>query len=229
MPLIEYLLILLRRWYVVLLPSLVIGVFTIVTSFPQVIPSNRYQVVIRYGIGLPPEGASSGYSYDRQYVWTASEYANQALADALVTGKFADAVVKRATVLGNAITRDKYLGSVTRDYRGSILTVSVIGSTPEEAIAIAQGVSGELTENSGQYFQQLSKTSISPVQALDTPDPILVPPTTRTSLDLPMRLAFGLITGAGIAILMHFFDPLLRDRRDVNRMRVPILGEIPKG
>lgn len=227
MPIIDYLRILLRRWWLVLLPVLVIVIFTVVTSFPQVLPRSRYQVVVRFGIGLPPEQNNNGYSYDRQYVWTASEYTNQALADALVTGKFAEAITKRTTAMGVPIPPQQYQGGLTRDYRGSILTVSVIGNTPEEATAMGQAVIDELTENSGAYFQQLSKSSVSPVRALDAPNAVLVPPPPRTSLDLPVRVLLGLLVGAALAFLSHFIDPLLRDRRDVQRMNIPVIGEIP--
>ena len=227
MPIIDYLRILLRRWWLVLLPVFVIVIFTIVTSFPQVLPRSRYQTFVRFGIGLPPEQNNNGYSYDRQYVWTASEYANQALADALATGKFAEAITKRTTAMGVPIPPQQYQGGLTRDYRGSILTVSVIGNTPEEATAMGQAVIDELTDNSGTYFQQLSKSSVSPVRALDTPNATLLPPTPRTSLDLPVRVLLGLLVGSALAFLSHFIDPLLRDRRDVQRMNIPVIGEIP--
>lgn len=227
MPITDYLRILLRRWWLVLLPVVVITVFTVVTAFPQVLPRNRYQVVVRFGIGLPPEQNGGGYNYDRQYVWTASEYTNQALADALVTGKFAEAIAKRTTALGVPVPASQYQGGVTRDYRGSILTVSVIGNTAEEAVAMGQAVTDELTENSSAYFQQLSKSQVSPVRALDNPIPILLPPPPRSTLDLPVRVLLGFLVGAALAFVSYFIDPLLHDRRDVQRMDIPVMGEIP--
>ena len=61
-------------------------------------------------------------------------------------------------------------------------------------------------------------------------EPVVNPiaPGIRSQLDLPLRVALALLAGLGLALLAHYIDPTVRDRAELERLRLPVLGEIPK-
>ena len=38
----------------------------------------------------------------------------------------------------------------------------------------------------------------------------------------------GLVAGLGLALLAHYLDPTVRDRAELERLRLPVIAEIPK-
>jgi capsular polysaccharide biosynthesis protein len=82
--------VLLRRWWLVVVPVLVVAIYTAATYTP---PGPVYQVTMRFAAGTKPEGLSE--DYDRYYPWLTSEYVANGLADAARTGAFAEAVAAR--------------------------------------------------------------------------------------------------------------------------------------
>jgi capsular polysaccharide biosynthesis protein len=50
----------------------------------------------------------------------------------------------------------------------------------------------------------------------------------RNQLDLPLRIALGLAVGIGLALLWHHYDPLIRERREIERLGFSIIAEIPQ-
>jgi capsular polysaccharide biosynthesis protein len=63
---------------------------------------------------------------------------------------------------------------------------------------------------------------------LDNGTPGALAPSLRARLDLPLKVALALAAGVGLALAAHYFDPFVRDRRDLEALDVPILGEIPR-
>jgi capsular polysaccharide biosynthesis protein len=43
-----------------------------------------------------------------------------------------------------------------------------------------------------------------------------------------LRVALALAAGLALALLAEYFDPTVRDRRDVDELGLEILGAIPK-
>ena len=70
MVLFDYARILFRRWWLVVLPVVLIGGITLLTIQP---PVSSYQVKVRFAVGLPPEQVPDVYNFDRHYDWLASE------------------------------------------------------------------------------------------------------------------------------------------------------------
>jgi capsular polysaccharide biosynthesis protein len=50
----------------------------------------------------------------------------------------------------------------------------------------------------------------------------------RDRLDLPVRFVLALAAGLALALLAHYVDPVIRERREVERMGFAVVGEIPK-
>ena len=60
------------------------------------------------------------------------------------------------------------------------------------------------------------------VQPLDPPGVVAVAPSLRVRLDLPLKVALGLVLGLGLALAAHYFDPFMHDRRDLDRLGLPV-------
>jgi capsular polysaccharide biosynthesis protein len=66
------------------------------------------------------------------------------------------------------------------------------------------------------------------VVALDQPVINQIPPGLRASLALPLRLALAAGAGIGLAFLVDYLDPTIRSRKELERMGLSVLVEIPK-
>jgi capsular polysaccharide biosynthesis protein len=53
-------------------------------------------------------------------------------------------------------------------------------------------------------------------------------PSLRARLDIPIRLALGLVFGVVLAFIAYYLDPRVRDRADVEAIGLNIIAEIPK-
>jgi capsular polysaccharide biosynthesis protein len=50
----------------------------------------------------------------------------------------------------------------------------------------------------------------------------------REQLDLPLRIALALAAGVALAFLMHYLDDYVRERSDLEKLDVVVLGEVPR-
>jgi capsular polysaccharide biosynthesis protein len=220
MELRTYLKILLRRWWLVAVPVIVVALYAAVTYTP---PGPVYQVTMRFAAGTEPAGLSE--DYDRYYPWLASEYIANGLADIARTSVFAAAVAERA---GDPSLAGAIQGSIVTDSAQSVMVVYFAWPNAEQIAGIADAITAELTQNGAAYFPQL--TGVEPaVRQLDIPSPIALTPGLRTQLMGP-AVKIGLAAGIGVALalLWHYFDPTIREGEELERMGLPVLAEIPK-
>ena len=212
--------ILLRRWWLVVVPVLVVAIYTAATYTP---PGPVYQVVMRFSAGTKPAGLSA--DYDRYYPWLASEYVANGMADVARTGVFAEAVAERVgdTGLAGAIQ-----GAIVTDSAQSVMVVYLTWPDPVQIVDVADAVSAELTQNGAAYFPQL--TGVEPaVHRLDTPSPVALAPGLRTQLMGPaVKIGLALVVGVALALLWHYLDPTIREAKELEEMGLPVLAKIPK-
>ena len=221
--LLDYARILLRRWWLVVLPLVLIGGITVMNYQP---PSSSYQVKMRFAVGLPPEQVPNVYNFDRHYDWLASEYFTRGIQDILQTGAFAEAVAARLPKAWQ-LTPLQIAGAVRSDYRASVIDIYVGTPNAEHAVGIAQAVSDELTQNSAAYWPQLTNANAPIARPLDKPIAIPISIDLRNRFELPVRLALGAGVGVLLAFLAHTFDHVVRNKREVEAMDVNVIGEIP--
>ncbi|MCL6511883.1 MAG: hypothetical protein K6U78_14495 [Anaerolineae bacterium] len=220
----EYARILLRRWWLVFLPVVPILAITWLTVQPA---SPTYVVTLSFAVGLPPEPLrEQAYNYDRHYNWLASEYVTQGFSLIVSKGVFADNVARRLAQRDAALP--SLAGAIRSEYRSSVLVIYVSWPNPEQAAQIAQAVVDELNENYEAYWPQLKGSGASPVRLMDPIVPVPVAAPLRDRFDLPMRVAFGLLAGMTLALLWHHFDPIIRERREIERMGLTVIAEIPE-
>ncbi len=206
----------------------VVPILAITWLTAQPAPPTTYGVTMSFAVGLPPEPLrEQAYNYDRHYNWLASEYVTQGFSLIVGKGAFADNVAARLA------RRDVKLpaslsGAIRSEYRSSVLVIYVTWPNPEQAAQIAQAVVDELNENYEAYWPQLEGAGASPVRLMDPIVPVPLAPPLRDRFDLPMRIALGLLSGATLVLLWHHFDPVIRERREVERMGLHVIGEIPE-
>ena len=221
MELRTYAKILMRRWWLVVTPLILVVAYVTVTYAP---PPTPYRVVMRFSAGTEPAGLS--LDYDRYYPWLTSEYIANGLADVAETGVFARAVADR---LGGAgVSPGAVQGAIVTDNAQSILVVYLTWGDPSGAVALADAVTAELTENSAAYYPQLQGLRPA-VHRLDEPNPAPVPPSLRAQLTGPaVKVTLALFVGVGLAFLWHYLDPTIHEVEAVEAMGMRVLARIPR-
>ena len=212
--------ILLRRWWLVVVPVLVVALYAAVTYTP---PGPVYQVVMRFSAGTKPAGLSA--DYDRYYPWLASEYVANGLADVARTGVFAEAVAER---VGDPGLAGAIQGAIVTDSAQSVMVVYLSWPDAVQIITVADAITAELTQNGAAYFPQL--TGVEPaVHRLDTPSPVALAPGLRSQLMGPaVKIGLALVVGVALALLWHYLDPTVREAQELEEMELAVLAEIPR-
>jgi capsular polysaccharide biosynthesis protein len=224
MELRQYWKILVRRWWLVAVPVVVVVAYVAATYSP---PGPIYQVVIRFAAGTRPVGLSE--DYDRYYPWLASEYIANGLADVAETGRFAEAVASRLAEAGyEEIAAGAIQGAIVTDNAQSILVVYLTWGDAEEAVAVAGAVAAELTESGSSYYPQLEDVEPA-IRLLDTPVAVPQAPSLRTQLLGPgFRVALAAAVGIALALLWHYVDPIVREAAELEALGVGVLARIPR-
>jgi capsular polysaccharide biosynthesis protein len=223
MALRDYVAIIMRRWWLVLLPAALAVIWSVLST--PAAGAVSYTVTMRFAAGLPPEPRrTDAYSYDGHYNWLASEYITRALAQAVETGEFAKNLSQRLAAKGIVVP----VGAIRSEYLASYMKVTVAWPTPEAAVDIARAVDAELRENSARYWPQLQDLGpgIAPVRLLDEPVAAAAPPPLRSRFDLPVRALLGLAAGVLFALAWQFLDPLIRRKEDIEWLGLPVITQV---
>ncbi len=226
MELRRFIRILLRRWWLVAAPVLVVLAHLVVTYRT---PPTTYQVVMRFAAGTTPAGLS--VDYDRYYAWLTSEYIANGLADIARTRLFAERVAARLMEEGLQVDAGAVQGAIATDNAQSIMVVYLTWPDPQQAVMVAQAVATELIKNGAAYFPQIPRPEeVGPmVRLLDEPIPVPVPPGLRAQMLGPaIRLALALGVGVGLALVWHYLDPTVREEAELEAMGVRVLARIPR-
>lgn len=212
-----------RRWPFALIPVLVVLAVGMATYQP---PPTGYNVGVRFIVGQPPSPGAAEADEQRYYNWLTSEYIVNGLADWSQGNRFAQLVSAELADQGHDIPAGAIQGSLVADNARSQLVVYLTFGDAEQLAVITEAVITVLTEQNADGLPQLGGETAVLVQ-LD--DPIINPNPAglRSQLDLPLRLAIALATGLGLALLVEYFDPTLRDREDIASLGLGLLAEIP--
>lgn len=215
--------VLFRRWWLVIVPVLVVLAYIVFTYRP---PPMVYQVVMRFAAGTKPAGLSE--DYDRYYPWLASEYIANGLADVAETGVFAHAVASRLAEAGIEVAPGAIQPAIVTDNAQSILVIYITWPDGTQIVAMADAITAELTGNGVAYFPQLESVEPS-VRPLDTPTPVPLPLGLRTQLMGPViKIGLALVIGVALALLWHYLDPTVREAAELEALGLGVLAEIPR-
>ena len=212
-----------RRWLLVLIPPLVVAIFSIVTYSPPSAPG--YNVGVNFLVAQPPTPSADLADQERYYNWLSSEYIVNGLTDWAVSGSFKTAVSNQLAQEGLEVPPGSF--SVGAENVRSRLQISIQHGDAETLAQIVNAAITVLREQNADALPQLGgETAV--VTLLDEPFVTPLPRSLSSLLDIPLRIAIGLAAGVGLALLVEYLDPTIRSREEAEAMGFAILGEIPK-
>ncbi len=213
-----------RRWIFVLIPALVVLALGLLTYQA---PAPAYNAGVRFIVGQTPAPGADLEDEERYYNWLTSEYIVNGLTDWVRGGQFATTVSEHLAAQGVQVPAHAIQGGLAADNARSMLTISIVGTDTPTVAAITDGVIEVLmTQNAAALPQLGGETAL--LTQLDQPSVNQIPVGIRNQLELPVRILLALIAGVGLALLVEYLDPTIRDRDEVQELGFGLLGEIPK-
>ena len=213
-----------RRWLLVLIPVVIVLGVGLATYQS---PPDVYNAGMRFLVAQEPGATAVTDDEQRYYNWLTSEYVVNGLTDWARSGAFAELVSQELAGQGYDVPPWAVQGSLAADNARSMLTISVTyGDTPTTG-AIIDAVATVLIEQNGAALPQLGGAT-AVVTPLDQVHVNQVSAGIRSQLDLPLRVGLALVAGLGLALVVEYLDPALRERREVEMIGLPVLGEIPR-
>lgn len=223
----EYLAILARRWWILVLAALVAGLSAFLYSEAQ---PRTYQVSVRVmAIAQPPD-----YWLDL--------YAKNRLASYQDLIRSWDFVSRALQQAGLDIDPGHALGTLTlgRNQDSNLIQIVVTDTDPERAAAIANAVADAFVARSAEENRQILKRFTDPrgeriqgtvdVVKLESPGPPGTPVGPRVKLNSAAGLLLGLAFGVVLAFGVEYFDDRLRNEREVQRyLALATVGRIDRG
>lgn len=216
---------LLRHWYLVLAPIVIVGgyvAYDILTT-TQVAPGG-FTTVVRFSIA-PSTEALPDRDGDFQDVWLSSELAVLNVNEWIRSTSFKREVAERAAQQG-VLFEPEALPTAADEVR-SVGQLFLSWGDADELAIIAEAALDSIREESHLYFGQFGD---EPAQ-VTVLDDIRVVPQPAPILDLfePLvRVGLAVIVGIGFAALAEYFDPTLRTKSDIERFGIEVLVSIPR-
>lgn len=214
--------ILLRYWWLVLIPTVIAAAFTAPALLSGRASAGGFATSIRYSAAQQPD-AQPPRDGDYQDIWLASELTVNALTAWVQTESFRREI---AQVLDGQSIDLAVLG-IRADNERSVGVIDL--SHPDSAAlqAIAQAAIEVLQSRNGAYFPQVGSAPAA-VTFLDEPVIVAAPPPLTNRFEPLIRVGLGLIAGLGLAFLAHYLDPTLRQRDEVESLGLPVIGTLPR-
>ncbi len=212
-----------RRWLLVLIPPLVVALFSAVTYQPP--PAPGFNVGVNFIVAQAPSPGTELVDENRYYNWLGSEYIVNGLTDWVVSGRFKTAVSTQLAQENIDVVPSSF--SVVAQNVRSKLQVSIQHGEAETLAQIMDAAITVLSEQNAEALPQLGgETAV--LVLLDDPIVTPVPQSLGSLLNIPLRIAIGLTAGLGLALLVEYLDPTIRSREEAEAMGFAVLGEIPK-
>lgn len=219
-----------RRWWLVAIPVLVVGLLSLPAFRTALNPPAHYEVRVRLTAAAPPDAAEAvtetRYQDTSYVVWLASEYVAVNLPHWITSDSFAQEVSAMLASDGLSLSASELAGAFAADSYRSIVTLYVQWDDTAQIVPIAQAAIHVLQQRNAAYFPQFAAAPAR-VVALDDLKVHQVPPPLSQRLNPFVRLAVGALTGVVLASLAETFDDRLRSRTDVEQMGLEVLAEIP--
>jgi capsular polysaccharide biosynthesis protein len=212
-----------RRWLLVLIPPLIVALFSVVTY--QSPPAPGFNVGVNFIVGQSPTPGADLADEDRYYNWLGSEYIVNGLTDWAVSGNFKTAVSTQLTQDGIEVSPGSF--SVAADNVRSKLELFIQHGDADTLAHIMNAAIKVLTEQNAAALPQLGGDTAVLI-LLDEPVVTPLPRSLSSLLDIPLRIAIGTAAGLGLVLLVNYLDPTIRNREEAETMGFVVLGEIPK-
>ena len=106
------------------------------------------------------------------------------------------------------------------------MSLSITWPDAAQAKRIADAAVKALAEHNAKYFAQMGAQGAT-VTILDEPTVVAVTPSLRERLDIFIRAAIAFAAGIVLIFILDYLDDSVRGARDVEKMGLATLGEIP--
>lgn len=223
----EFLTILIRRWWLVVLLPLITLASGLAIQSP---PTSLWQGTLRLTVGFaPPSGELT--AEDLYNLALASEYLADDFSEVVKSQAFAQDVSQRLESEGIKVDPGVLQGYTVAQKQHRILSIIITWPQREDLTAIAQAARQALEEEGAKYFAQLGAGGAQ-IYVIDGPGlpgwaPVPLGPSLREQLDLPIRAGLGLLAGIGLALLLHYFDHRLYTPQEVEDLGLRVVGFLP--
>ncbi len=225
MELVQFARILLRRWWLIAIPTVIAAVLTLPSFLDRSAPvSGGFSAMITYS-AAQSFSAIPRTEGDYQDLWLSSEYTVNAFTDWVAGRPFKDEVA--AGLASRGINIDPAQLGITSDNERSVGKIFLSYPDGEALAEIAVETITVLQTRSQAYFAQLGGEPAS-VTVLDQTPVTSAPPPLTDRFSPFIKIGIGVIAGIGLAVLAHYLDPAVRRREDVESLGIPVLTTIPR-
>jgi hypothetical protein len=218
--------ILLRRWWLVLIPPLIVAALAARNWRSLVSPPVSYGTAVRFTVGQPPIQPAQGFD-PRYYGWLTSEYVANGLEEWVRGRRYAELVSADLAARGQEVPPERIQGAVVSDSSRSVLVLYLTWPDAAELAEVARSAVRILSDFNAEAFPQLGPGGavVTPLDAIAIGANV---PGLREQLDLPLRLGLAVLAGLGLAFAVDYLDPALRRRRELEQLGLSVLAEIPR-
>ncbi len=216
----EYWRIFRARWYIPVILTVLTVLFSILTYQA---PPPTYLATLRFTIGVNADPNVTGQD-PILGAYQASEYIRDDFVEILKSQMFANDVNAALADPALKISKNNISGAVEKQRR--IMSMTIAWSDPAQAKQIADAAARTLETQNAKYFAQLGSQGAT-VTIIDGPDVSAVTPGLRERLDLPLRALIAFLIGVVLIFILDYLDDSVRGARDIEKMGVQVLGEIP--
>jgi len=215
-----------RRWWLMLLPALVVFLLTL-PSIPTILnPETSYNVALRFTAAAPSDIADDETYEDRAYVpWLASEYVVVNMPQWITSDSFAREV---ETVLNDdTLTAEAIRPAFNADSARSVFVLIINWDDANQIDDLAEAAITVLQTRNQDYFPQFASApaTIEPLDDVRV-NAVATPLTNR--LDPFIRIAIGLMLGIGLAAIVEYMDDTIHTDADVTALDMTLLGVLPR-
>lgn len=221
MELLSVLRILLRRWWLVLIPVAVTASLAVPALLRPGTASGGYTAGLQY-TAFQSISAILRTDGDYQDLWLSSELTINAFTDWVQSGSFKQEIAAQLdanfnpAALGISADNARSLGTITFSYPEQ----GTLDAAVRAAIVVLQ-------TRTQDYYAQLGGVPAEVTILDQSPATFAAPPLTDRFGPF-LRIGLGLLAGIGLALLAHYLDPVVHRREEIETLGLPVIAAIPK-
>jgi len=217
--------VLLRRWWLVLIPVIITTAVVLPSLLRDGLPaSSGYTTMFRYSAAQPPRSPIS-YEDQSYFPWLSAELTVDALTAWVQSSSYTEEIARQVAAQGIEI--DPTQLRVAGDNIQAVGQVFLYWPDEAQLRLIADAATNVLQTRTQDYFPQLGGEPLQ-VTILDTPQITALPVPILNRLAPFVRIGLGLLAGIGLAFLVEYLDPTVRRREEVEALGLKVIAAIPR-
>lgn len=215
---------LLRRWWLIAIPVAIGIAAALPALLNRTATSGGFTASLRY-TAAPAFQAFARPSGDYQDLWIAAQYTVDAFTDWVRGNQFADAVIAEANRAGAGAAPGSL--RVAADSEDSLGQLIMSHENAETLAALQTAAERVLAAESAGVFGALAGTPAR-VSIIDRSPVTAAPPPLTDRFGPLLRVGLAFLVGIGLALLAHYFDRRVRERRELEQDGLRVLATIPR-